>query len=149
GESAPTEPLPRVLWLRIALLSFLYVVLYFGAGALIAWQFPAVRAFYENAAHIDTGQLALLQGFRGFLWALLALFGVMRIKRGLLPRAGVMAVLFAVLTDASLLFPNPFMPWNVRLPHFMEVGASEALYGVLATLLLARFGGNGAAEGKQ
>jgi len=76
------------------------------------------------------------QIFRGTLWALISLYIVTRIDGSLACRAGIMAVLFAALTAPQLLYPNPLVPWAVRQVHLVEVGSSEFVYGILATLIL-------------
>lgn len=134
--SEPDAALPSGMTARIVVMTVIYVVLYYTAGFFIAWQSPAVRAYYENGVHIVFTQVVALQLGRGLLWALIALFIVTRLKGSLLSRAALMAVLFAVLTAAQLLYPNPFLPWQVRSVHFIEVATSEAVYGVIATFVL-------------
>jgi len=129
-------PLPSWMTARIVVLAGAYVFLYYAAGMFIAWQSAAVRAFYDNGAHIEPVSVLALQVLRGFLWALIALFVVTRLKGSLASRAAVMAVMFAALADAQLLFPNPMVPWAVRHVHLVEVGTSEAVYGIVATFVL-------------
>jgi hypothetical protein len=132
----PAEPVPANLAFRIGAMALIYVVLYFGAGFFIAWQSAAVRAYYDNGSQISLLPTIGFQIFRGTLWALVSLFILARLKGSLLSRALAMAVLFAVMTDAQLLYPNPVLPWAVRQAHLVEVGISEFLYGVVVTLVL-------------
>jgi len=133
GEAAP---LPSRLTGRVMLLAGLYVLLYYAAGEYIAWQSASLRAFYQNGAHIEPVSVLALQVLRGLLWALLSLYVVSRLRGSLWSRAVVMAILLAAFTDAQLLFPNPFVPWAVRSVHLIEVGVSEFVYGLVATLVL-------------
>lgn len=130
------QPVPANVALRVGVMALIYVVLYYGAGSLIAWQSAAVRAFYENGIHIQFVPTVCFQIFRGTLWALIALFIVTRLRGSLARRALVMAVLFFSLTALQLLYPNPFVPWPVRAAHLAEVGSSEFLYGIISTLVL-------------
>jgi hypothetical protein len=130
------SPVPATIGRRIAIMAVVYVVLYYGAGSLIAWQSAAVRAYYENGIHIAFLPTVLFQIFRGTLWAIIALFIGSRLSGSLARRAGVMGLLFAVMTAAQLLYPTSFFPWPVRAAHLMEVGASEFAYGVIATFVL-------------
>jgi len=130
------EPIPANLAFRIGAMALIYVVLYYGAGFFIAWQSAAVRAYYDNGSHISLLPTVGFQVFRGTLWAMVALFILARLKGSLLSRALVMAVLFAVMTDAQLLYPNPVLPWTVRQAHLVEVGTSEFVYGLVVTLVL-------------
>jgi hypothetical protein len=133
---AAAQPVPATLTRRIALMAPIYVVLYYGAGFFIAWQSAAVRAYYENGIHIAFVPTVLFQILRGTLWAIIALFIVTRLKGSLARRALVMGLVFAVMTAAQLLYPTPFFPWAVRSAHLAEIGTSEFIYGIVATLVL-------------
>lgn len=134
---AAEEPasVPAGIFWRLVWLSLIYVVLYYTAGFFIAWQSAAVRAFYSNMS-IPLGPTVLLQLGRGFLWALISLFIVTRIKGSLTSRALIMGALFSVVTAIQLLYPNAMMPAAVRLAHLAEVGTSEFVYGFVAAYVL-------------
>ncbi len=127
---------PGSLVVRIGAMALIYVVLYYTAGFFIAWQSEAVRVYYSNGIHIAFLPTVAFQIFRGTLWALIALFIVTRLKGPLLQRALIMAVLFAVMTAAQLLYPNPVLPWAVRQAHLLEVASSEFAYGIIVTIVL-------------
>jgi hypothetical protein len=135
-RAEPLDEVPSHLIVRLVVLSLVYVALYWGAGFFIAWQSEVVRAYYDHAAHIRPLPTIAFQSFRGVLWAMIALYVVARLKGSLASRALVMIVLFAVLTAAQLLYPNPVVPWAVRQVHIVEIAVSEALYGVVATFIL-------------
>lgn len=132
----PALPVPATLTRRIAYMALIYVVLYYGAGMFIAWQSAAVRTYYENGIHIAFVPTVAFQIFRGTLWAIIALYLVSRTTGCLAMRAAVMGFLFAVMTAAQLLYPTYFFPWAVRAAHLVEVGTSEFVYGIVATLVL-------------
>jgi hypothetical protein len=131
---AAAAAVPSGIFWRLVALTVVYVFLYFSAGAW-AWQHEVLRNYYANM-HVSLGPLMALQFVRGFLWALISLFVVARIKGTLMSRALVMAILFGVLTVAQMLYPNPVMPWAIRQIHMVEVGVSEALYGAIAAFVL-------------
>ncbi len=135
-ERREAPALPAGLAVRVGAMALIYVVLYYGAGFFIAWQSEAVRSYYGNGAQIAFLPTVAFQIFRGTLWALISLFILARMSGSLVSRALVMAVLFAVMTDAQLLYPNPLLPWAVRQAHLVEVGTSEFVYGIIATLVL-------------
>ena len=142
GEAGPIGGLA---WKLPAIVLF-YIVLYFGAGQLIAWQSAAVRAYYGQGLAIDTGRLVLLQVGRGAIWAGLAWL-LARTMRGSPPaRAVLTGGAFAIVMAAPLLFPNALMPWAVRQVHLVEIGVSNFLFGLLAVLLLTWKGTRPAAE---
>ena len=129
----------HLVW-RIAGLAVVYVVLYYAAGYFIAWQSAAVRAFYSNGIHIALGPTVALQFGRGLLWALISLYVVANLRGSLPSRAVVMMVMFVVFATVQLLYPSAYMPWAVRQMHLIEMGTSEALYGLLAAVILTAGG---------
>jgi hypothetical protein len=134
----PAADIPSNLVVRILLLAAIYVVLYFAAGYFIAWQSAAVRAYYttHGASIPGLAPTVVLQFGRGILWAMISLLIVSQVKGSLMSRALLMALLFGVVTAAQLLYPNALMPWPVRRTHLIEVGSSEAAYGIIATYVL-------------
>lgn len=135
GHSEPAPALSGLGW-KVPAIAALYVVCYFTAGQLIAWQSPYVRAYYPHAAHIHA-LLVIEQFGRGLGWAALAWL-LLRSARGpSWPIALLCGLAFSGLTIPLLLFPNPYMPWAVRSVHMVEVGVSNLIFGVLAVALLA------------
>jgi hypothetical protein len=47
-------------------------------------------------------------------------------------------LLFAVVMNAQLLIPNPYMPEVVRITHLIETATSNFVFGLLVGWLLAR-----------
>ena len=121
---------------RLALIIPLYIAFYFGAGQFVAWQGAALRAYYDQAQHIDRAQLALLQVVRGAIWAGLTWMSVRQLTGRPLARALTIGVVFAVIMVMPLVIPNPYMPWDVRKMHFLEIASSNFLFGILAAGLL-------------
>ncbi|MEI9903563.1 MAG: hypothetical protein WDN06_05945 [Asticcacaulis sp.] len=135
GSDEPAERFGGLGW-KLPVIVPIYIVFYFGAGALIAWQGAAVRHYYGQGMHIDPGQLALLQVFRGALWAGLALMMAKALTGGRWLRAALTGGAFAVFMAVLLLYPISFMPWDVRKFHIMEIGSSNFLFGLLAVLII-------------
>lgn len=133
----PAATAPAGLAWKLPLIAPLYVVFYFGAGFLIAWQSEAVRAYYLNGAGIDNQAVALLQLGRGAIWAGLAWLLARSLSGSAAARGILAGIAFAVFMDAPLLYPNPFMPWAVRQVHLVEIGVSNFLFGLLAVWLLS------------
>ena len=132
--------------IKITIAAFIYVVLYFTFGYFIAWQSPALRAYYGggnsngfltqlNETWRATPWLFPFQFLRGLLWSLLAL-PVIRMLRGQrLEKAVVVGLLFAIVTS-QLLLPNPLMPYEVRMRHLVETASSNFLFGCIVVWLL-------------
>lgn len=111
-----------------------YLILYFVAGLIV---FPLVRDFYATQALPTMGKLIALQLlvcgpiFVGICLLLVRLLGLTR-----LPGTLVVGLLFTVLSGVvPLLQPNPLFPDTVRWVHFVEVTASNFVFGVMVAWL--------------
>lgn len=124
------------LWWKLLLIVPIYIIFYFGAGALIAWQGAAVRAYYAQGQTIDPAKLALFQVFRGAVWAGMALLAAKMLTGGRYLRAALTGLAFAGFMALKLFYPITFMPWDVRKFHIMEIGSSNFLFGLLAVLII-------------
>lgn len=134
---------------RLTLIVLAYLVLYFTFGYFIAWRNPAVRAYYGGIdegsffAHMgavlrNTWWLIPFQGLRALLWTAIAL-PVVRMMKGTWPETALaVGLLFAVVMNAQLLLPNPYMPAVVRSAHLIETASSNFIFGWLVGALLAR-----------
>jgi len=137
-------------WLKkLSLISAIYLVLYFTFGYYIAWKNPAVTAYYggvdegsfvaRKAAIVsETPWLPPFQVLRAVLWVLLAL-PVIRMMGAKWQWKGLaVALLFAVVMNAQLLLPNPYMPEAVRWAHLVETASSNFIFGFLVVWLFHR-----------
>ncbi|MBL8232170.1 MAG: hypothetical protein JNL98_26980 [Bryobacterales bacterium] len=110
-----------------------YVILYVVAGAFV---YPFVKEFYATRTLPPLSSLIALQVIRGLLYALYA-----RPYLQLAPRhpALVLASVYSVIGGVALLLAsdNPYMPREVRMPHLVEVGVSNFLFGLITGKLLA------------
>ena len=120
---------------KLAVIAIVYVALYFTFGYFVAWRNPAVREYYGG---IDPGSFVAQMGtvlrntpwlvpfqiLRAMCWVALAL-PVIRMMRGQLPETALaIGLLFAVVMNAQLLLPNPYMPEPVRMAHLVETATS-------------------------
>lgn len=112
---------------RLAAASSCYVALYLIAGTLV---FPFVKDFYATRTLPPLAMLIPLQLLRGFLYVLYAWPWLRLAPR----RAGVvLGLLYAVLGGVAplLVDDNPYLPSAVRMPHLVEVGVSNFLFGIV------------------
>ncbi|MBI5878914.1 MAG: hypothetical protein HZB53_14785 [Chloroflexi bacterium] len=134
------------LW-RLATIGVLYVGLYFTFGYFVAWRNPIVAAYYGGSdpgnflaqlASVarDNPWLFLFQFVRGILWALIGLPVIRALKGGAAESGLVLGLLFAVLMSSQLLFPNPAMPFDVRMVHLAETVPSNFILGVVVAEVL-------------
>jgi hypothetical protein len=141
-------PMSEWAW-KLAVIAVAYVILYFTFGYFIAWQNPAVRNYYGGSdegsfvAHMRTvlataSWLVPFQILRGMLWAALAL-PVIRMMKGQWQETALsLGLLFAVVMNAQLLLPNPYMPEVVRMTHLVETASSNFIFGLLIGWLLTQ-----------
>ncbi len=134
---------------KLAVIALAYVFLYFTFGYFIAWRNPAVREYYGG---VDPGSflsqmgtvlrntpwLVPLQIVRAMCWVAIAL-PVIRMLQGRCTETTLaLGFLFAVLMNAQLLLPNPYMPEPVRMAHLIETASSNFAFGLLIGWLLTR-----------
>lgn len=142
----PTTSRLEWAW-RLAAVAAVYVALYFTFGYYVAWRDPAVAEYYGGVdpgglfAQLgnvmrDTPWLPAFQVLRALMWALLAA-PVIRMTKGRWWEAGLAtSLLFAVVMNAQLLLPNPYMPEAVRVAHLVETATSNFIFGWVVVWLL-------------
>ncbi len=152
-DTVNTEPNRRLVmptsegaW-KLAVIALVYLVLYFTFGYFIAWQNPAVREYYGGTdpggffAHMgtvleNTAWLFPFQILRAMFWTVLALPVIRMMKGKWQETALAIGLLFAVVMNAQLLLPNPYMPEAVRITHLIETASSNFIFGFLIGWLL-------------
>lgn len=145
----PTMPLTQWAW-KFALISWVYVAIYWCAGYFIAWQNPELRSFYGSPGDITpfwehtistirgTPNLLLLQLARGLLFAGLSLPLILGSKVKPWLTAILVGLLLAVPHLGHIL-PNPLMPLaSVRFSHMIETFTSTFVFGLIIVWLFHR-----------
>jgi hypothetical protein len=146
--SQPAAITPGSWTWKLAAIGVCYVALYMTFGYFVAWQNPALRAYYGGTDPgsflagmrqnwINTPWLFPLQFGRGILWALFLLPLIRRIGRGPVETGFAMA-LFSAVWCLQLLFPNPYMPADIRWSHLVETLGSNLIFGFGVGWLLSR-----------
>ncbi|MGH7651375.1 MAG: hypothetical protein ACREMS_05980 [Gemmatimonadaceae bacterium] len=127
---------------KLIVIAAAYLILYFTFGYFVAWRNPAVREYYGG---IDPGSffgqmrqvlhstpwLFPLQIARAMCWVALALPVIRMMKGEWQEIALAIGLLFAVVMNAQLLLPNPYMPEPVRMAHLAETVSSNFIFGAL------------------
>jgi len=131
--------IPR--WLvRLILIILVYELLYFGFGYYVAWKNPAVLNFYQgndpgsflaqmNYVASETPFLILLQAFRALLWTAFVLPVIRMLEHKGWKGALLTAIFVSVPMNIPHIMPNPYMPPDVRLIHFVETFPSTFIFG--------------------
>jgi hypothetical protein len=155
AETVDTQPNSRLVmpagewaW-KLVVIAVAYVILYFTFGYFVAWRHPGVAEYYGG---VDPGSfvaqmrtvlrntpwLIPFQIVRAMCWVALAL-PVIRMLKGKWPETALsIGLLFAVVMNAPLLLPNPYMPEPVRMAHLVETASSNFIFGVFVGWLLTR-----------
>ena len=155
AEMVDTQPNARLVmpasewaW-KLAVIAVVYVILYFTFGYFVAWRHPGVPEYYGG---VDPGSflaqmrtvlrntpwLVPFQIVRAMCWVGLAL-PVIRMLKGKWPETALsIGLLFAVVMNAPLLLPNPYMPEPVRMAHLVETASSNFIFGIFVGWLLTR-----------
>jgi hypothetical protein len=148
GRSRLVMPASEWAW-KLVVIALAYLILYFTFGYYIVWRNPVALAYYAGVdegtlfAHMgavlrDTPWLVALQVVRAMCWVALAV-PVIRMLKGEWPETALaIGVQFAVLMNAPLLLPNPYMPEEVRMTHLVETASSNFILGVLIGWLLTK-----------
>lgn len=147
-ESNSRLVMPTSEWAwKLAVIAVAYVILYFTFGYFIAWRSQGVPEYYGRTdpgsffvqmgiVLRDTPWLVPFQILRAMLWVALAL-PVIRMLKGQWPETALaIGLLFAVVMNARLLLPNPYMPEPVRMAHLVETASSNFIFGMLVGWLL-------------
>lgn len=151
------ETVPRIApsmgagqWiLKLLAVIVFYELLYFAFGYYIAWQSPALLEFYQGTnpgsfiAQMRnviqfTPLLLFLQAIRALLWVAFALPVIMMLRQRLWLGALMTAIFLAIPMNIQHVIPNPFMPSEVRMVHFIETASSNFLLGVFLFWLFHR-----------
>jgi hypothetical protein len=134
---------------KLVVIAVVYVILYFTFGYFIAWRHPGVAEYYggvDPASFLaqmrivlrNTPWLVPFQILRALCWVALA-SPVIRMLKGKWPETALsIGLLFAVVMNAPLLLPNPYMPEPVRMAHLVETASSNFIFGVFVGWLLTQ-----------
>jgi len=124
------------LW-KLAVLSVLYMILYFTFGYLVPWQLAEAREFYHSSTtSIGNTTLAFIQIVRGAMWVLFCLPVLFNLKGGNIEKLVIITLMMALLPTILLLMPNPFMPFSIRMAHFAEIFMSNGILGACIVWLM-------------
>ena len=144
------NPMPLKEWLwKLGIIYVAYLVLYYSAGYFIAWQNPAVRAFYgspgealpffQQMMHIFTSDpwLTPYQLLRTLIWVAGAYLIIRGSRLPLWQTALIVGLMLSVPQNIGHILPNSLIPLNsVRISHLIETASSTFIFGLIVTWLL-------------
>ena len=145
GEFESTDFMPKMEWqqwaLKIGAAVLLYELLYFGFGYYVAWKSPALLDFYQGSdpgsflAQMrnvigTTPTLIPFQALRSLLWIAFSLPIIRMLRHKPWLGASATGLMLGLLAFSHTLVPNPYMPTEVRIVHFIETVSSTFIFGV-------------------
>jgi hypothetical protein len=147
---SPPSPSLTAFLPRIAILGVIFLAVYWVFGFIVIWQSEEARAFYSqglDTAAQSAGLAALgvsdilfypLQILRGMMFTgfLLPLFFMLKGKTRSLITMTVCLVYLC--TPIMLIAPNPLFPDFLRVLHFIEIGSSMLLFGIITGHVLCQ-----------
>jgi len=133
----------------ILLVCVVYPVLYFVFGYYVAWQNEALRVFYSQSSEIKPFffQLAnalsegiyFFQILRGIIWVAISIPVILMLQHFRLYQYLLVGLISAMLPGVLLFLPNPYMPAEIAMSHFVETSISNFLWGVSITLVVNKY----------
>ncbi len=130
-------------WMKLGILSVVYVVIYFLFGHFVAWQFPELRLYYSGSTEnlgllyqLRTSlRLVPLQLLRGAVFTLSAMGLRYVLNKDKMVFVVSVTMLF-MTSGIMMLLPNPIFPDAVRIGHLYELLSSMLVYGLITGLIL-------------
>lgn len=155
GSKAPQRPLiisffyGKQFFLLLAFLIFIgYPFLYLTFGYYVAWQSESLRIFYTSSSAMapflhQVGEafsngIYLFQVLRGLIWVIVTVPVVVMLKENRIAQFLLVGVLSALLPTSLLFIPNPYMPADISMTHFVETSTSNFVWGLLMVAVIRR-----------
>jgi hypothetical protein len=143
----PVSRRGRLIVVLILLSCVVYPLIYVTFGYYIAWQNENLRVFYSKSAELDSffAQLPnffsdgiyLFQVLRALIWIIFSLPVILMLQR-LKPFQYLLVGFLSALPTVQLFIPNPYMPADVAMSHFIETSLSNFLWGVIMAFSMNR-----------
>jgi hypothetical protein len=126
---------------------FVYPFLYETFGYYIAWQNEHLRFFYSHSTELKSffaqwpGFFAegiyFFQVLRGLIWVAISIPVVLLLGQNKFFPYLMMGLLSA-LPAVQLFIPNPYMPSDIAMTHFVETFSSNFIWGLLIVYVTNR-----------
>jgi hypothetical protein len=114
----------------------IYLLVYILFGMFVAMPIGG-EVFEEYYSGLQLPAWILpFQIVRGLIWASLAFLILAMMECSWREKALAVALVFSVLPSSFLLLPNPYIPEQIRIAHFVEILSSNFIFGLIAAWLL-------------
>jgi magnesium-transporting ATPase (P-type) len=137
------------LILKLVLIGFIYMAVYFIFGYYVAWQFTELRIFYSGSAvlvsfidqlivNFNTNSfIFLFQIFRGILFGAAGVPLLMMFKNNKKYFITSLSLLY-LCTAIVLIVPNVLFPDTVRFAHLIEMTSSMLIFALITGFILSK-----------
>lgn len=126
----------------LALLIFIgYPFLYLTFGYYVAWQSESLRVFYTSSSELASfghqvgdafaNGIYPFQVLRALIWIAATTPVVIMLRGSGMRQFLVIAILTSLLPTSLLFIPNPYMPTDIAMTHFVETSTSNFLWGLM------------------
>ena len=144
----PLGVISKDIQFKLAIISVIYMLLYFIFGYFIAWKNPLIQNYYgaKDAGNFfaqlawiwaNTPWIFPFQAFRGFLFSLFTL-PTIRMLKGSSWEIGFIVGVLLIIWSGQLILPNPYMPADVARIHLVESVPYHFVFGFFMGYLLSR-----------
>ena len=132
----------------LALICIVYPFIYLTFGYYIAWQNENLRVFYTKSAEMNSffHQLAdsfasgiyFFQILRAAIWVIVTM-PIIVMLRDWKAQYFLVGVLTSLLPASLLFIPNPYMPRDIAMTHFVETASSNFIWGLAMTFAINKY----------
>jgi len=147
-------------WILPMVLSacLIYPLIYLIFGYYIAWQSESLRVYYTQSAALNpfffqsasafSDGIYFFQMLRGGIWVAISLPVVLMLRHTHAFQYFLIGLLSALLPATLLFIPNPYMPADVAMTHFVETSTSNFLWGIVITFIVNKYIGTVALQNR-
>lgn len=132
----------------LVLICIVYPLIYLTFGYYIAWQNENLRIFYTKSSEMNSFFDALADSFakgiyffqilRAAIWVIVSL-PVIVMLRDWKAQYFLVGVLTSLLPASLLFIPNPYMPRDIAMTHFVETASSNFIWGLAMTFAINKY----------
>jgi len=133
----------------IILASLVYPAIYLTFGHMIAWQNENLRIYYTHSSELNSfltqfgGSFAdgiyFFQILRGLIWVAVSIPVILMLQNMGAKQYLLVAALSSLLPASLLFIPNPYMPEEIAMTHFIETATSNFLWGLIMTYTINKY----------
>jgi len=135
-------------WLAL-LTCVAYPLLYLTFGYYVAWQNESLRIYYTDSAAMTPyfqgigdalmNGIYFFQILRSLIWIIVTVPIAVMLKEKPVVQLIVIGLLTSLLPTSLLFIPNPYMPANIAMVHFVETAISNLVWGLLMVIVIRKF----------